>query len=211
MVYPDKSVQSARRTLWFRVTKAYLERLAGNEILLDDSTTKSELIRLIRTNCPAIAGEPLIEMLEYEELLDQIVKTPKEEAVPAEMLGLFSEEQWPQLLIEFQPSFHHVQMSFNTVEQYNKISSGEPGNEPTKQMSQWIIHNDGNSTIVRKITSQQSAIIDGLLAQKNLEQVGEQMGEGITLETLIIDWLNQGLIIDIGVPVPDDATYESTP
>ncbi|NKB76629.1 MAG: hypothetical protein GKR96_06160 [Gammaproteobacteria bacterium] len=195
----------------FTVTKSYISALAEPTLSMDCLSTETELLSHIMAMDSTKNRLALLEMLEYEKLLEAVSKIPVEDAVAVEMLQLFSDEQWPELLFEFQGSFRKTSMEFDTVRLHEKKDKRAFYVPSVPSPADWIVFNQTDCVMVRKITAEESLVIDAIQEGKNIGHISKLMVLEVDdqkLTKLIAGWLDEGLIIDVGVPMPDDSTYD---
>ena len=141
-----------------------------------------------------------------------------EEAVPAEMMQVFSDEQWPELLFEFQPSMYLQSANWNLVDFHAQVLAGHaPALCDFKQGQTyfWLIYRDNEGQLVRTMQQLEydamvlmqsgnsfASVAELLWPYENREQQHQRLTE------ILLVWLEQELVIDAGVPLPADAEFE---
>ena len=161
---------------------------------------------------------PLLRsMLEFESLLRSAQQDLFLEAVPEPMLELFDECQWPQLMLEFQPSLRLYSSQYDVVFLHQALSRGlEPDLPISGDKMHWIIFQVSDETRIRTASVEEMRAIELAKAAANLERLAASLapvGTGSrvneSMNSLLRGWMHEELIIDIGVPVPEGAEYES--
>ena len=159
----------------------------------------------------------LAEVLGFEILSVEASHAVDEESVPAEMLEFFSDEQWPELLVLFQPSVRRLKSRYELpaimtevcLEEF-KIENIKPQSSP----NQVLIFKTGNEVVSRYMSLEEASAFDDLLRGKNIETVS-QSNEAAkaskdplgVIVNFLIKWCQEGLVIDVGVPIPEGAEY----
>ena len=151
------------------------------------------------------------EMGRLEALVAEVVSIQAEEAVPKEMLDLFADEQWPELMIEFQPSLELVTFELNTVEQHQHRYLGKDRLPVEASGSTWVMVNGETELTFRKTGELEQAMMMLFRRGSDIDEVGTQLDLAESfLKQVIENWCDEGLVIDIGVPIPEDASYEAS-
>ena len=162
------------------------------------------------------------ELVKFEELISDSAKEREEESVPAEMMEMFSDEQWPALLFELQPSFRLFETHYDVIKLRNNLKrqskdSIEKGlliNSESENKKNIGIFRQQNEIVIWEINILEQKALKLLMARKPFNEVAEKLWSNDTVEishqnltTLLLSWLQLGLIIDVGVPIPDDAEF----
>jgi len=132
-----------------------------------------------------------------------IATVPVEEAVPAHMMELFSDQQWPLLIFQLQPSLRLI------------TTGADDSGGPTRR---WVIFGRDGEQLVRPAEEEDYRGLEQLGAGVSFDRVSRAlwpdcagMARHERLTALLLGWLEEGLIIDAGVPLPDDAEFETSP
>ncbi len=138
-----------------------------------------------------------------------------EEAVPADMMQVFSDEQWPELLFEFQPSLQLFTARRDIVRWSRRKDQGEKTPLPESGAeSAWVIFLRGDEQLVRPLGESEHEALK--LARSGMNFAGmaaalwpddETEAAHHRMTELLLRWLDEGLVIDAGVPLPADAEY----
>lgn len=156
-----------------------------------------------------------LELQQLEKLLKESMAAPLEEAVPANMMEVFSDEQWPQLLFEFQPSLRILAAHWDVVSYRQEIEAGRvPVALPPGQLRHWLIFRNDMEQLVRPLDALEHRALTCAIAGSNFAALADLMWPGLEVQqrqhrmtSLLLNWISEGLIIDAGVPLPDDAEY----
>ena len=150
----------------------------------------------------------MMEMVALTEVIHGLSDIEQEEGVPAEMLGLFEEKQWPALIVEFQPSMRIVELKFNTMEQHKNLAETGRGVMVEASPGHWLLYNKEGSLMIRQLRALDSQIITTLKGSADMSKVATEAAiHHDILKTKVIEWMNEALIIDIGVPIPENAEF----
>ncbi len=154
-------------------------------------------------------------MQELEKLLSGVKQGGYEEAVPEHMLQLFDEEQWPDLILEFQPSLATFSANCDVVSIHRANAHGvKPDTRLTLQTLHWVIFKDGDSVVIRKAEEIEMKAISLARTKMCLSRIASVLWPGCeliaqknSLNEMLQCWMREELIIDIGVPLPEDAEF----
>ena len=150
----------------------------------------------------------MMEMVLLTKVIDSLIGVKEEEGVPAEMLGLFEEQQWPQLIVEFQPCMRIIEFKFNTMKQHKNLAETGLGVAVEEAPGHWLLYNKDANLMIRRLNPMDNQIISELKGAADMSHVVQETGIAHdTLKTKLVEWMNEGLIIDIGVPIPEGAEY----
>ena len=140
-----------------------------------------------------------------------------EEAVPAEMMAVFSDEQWPELLFAFQPSLRLLSSEYDLIGFRQQLLKGEKPGVPQKQRRQDIlIYRDDEGLVMRAALAPENVALRLAVERNSFSVVAGRVWPELQDEEQqhkmteqVIAWLHGGLIIDVGVPIPEDAEFET--
>ena len=164
------------------------------------------------------AEHPLLRsMLEFESLLRSSQQDAYLEAVPEPMLELFDAHQWPELIVEFQPSLRLCVSRFDVVSLYQALSHGlKPDLPISGDRLHWIIFQVSDETRIRRASFEEVRTIDLAKSGVNLGRLvaslvtgGDRACGEETMNRLLRGWMHEELIVDVGVLVPEGAEYVS--
>ncbi len=151
-----------------------------------------------------------------EMILQQSADAVWEEAVPAEMMQMFSDEQWPNLLFQFQPSMWVFEIDFALIEFRQAVEKGIRPDLPQRQESRhWLVFCDQDGQLLRAMDQLEYQAIS--LANRGMEfaAIARELWPDIAAEQqqsqlteILLVWLGEGLVIDAGVALPEDAEFE---
>ncbi|MEM7194144.1 MAG: hypothetical protein AAF402_04280 [Pseudomonadota bacterium] len=167
------------------------------------------------------ADQPLLaDMYEFELRLDSSARSEWLEPVPSNMLGVFAEEQWPDLKIEFQPGLHVIQSRWDLITMRQALIA-EPTSAFLPEIGEagfWLVLPSRNETRIRSSSEEEISALRKFEAGERVSEIFETSDnetEEQTLEklnravVLISDWCDENIVVDIGVPVPENAKFES--
>ena len=151
-----------------------------------------------------------------EESLRFSSKTKIEEAVPAEMMEVFSDAQWPELLFEFQPSLRLFDCEYDLIDFRGRLGRGESPRIPEKQgIHNILVYRDQEGLAMRTVMEPEISALRMAMQGIQFSKIADSIWPRLEAELrchkmteLVIIWLNSGLIIDAGVPIPEGAKYE---
>jgi len=124
--------------------------------------------------------DALTEMFRFEKALWEIEQIPMEEAVPGDMLTLFSDRQWPELRFEFQPSLRFFELQFDTVRSHAQIAAGGPVALPARATSSTLlIFNDETEVRVRPIEELHRNAINHLKQGANFQSYRQFLSDRV--------------------------------
>ena len=165
-----------------------------------------------------VAGDNPIgaSILEFETVLQSTMQIMFEEAVPAEMMQMFSDQQWPELIFEFQPSLRILSSTVDLVQFRRQVEAGNQPELPhAGQINHWMVVRDQQGQLVKPLPEQQVMAIARLQERHNFDEVAALLWPQLDVESrhsnmtnMLLSWLQDGLIIDAGVPLPADAEFE---
>ena len=155
------------------------------------------------------------ELAAFEACLEHSRTAPLEEAVPAEMMQVFSDDQWPELLFEFQPSLQIFTARRDVVGWYRTRDRDAQSAPPERGKERaWLVFRQVDEQLIRPLEELERSALT--LAQSGVNFAGLALQLWPRLDTaaahhnmteLLLRWLDEGLVIDAGVPVPEDAEY----
>lgn len=160
-----------------------------------------------------------VEAEKFEALLQNSARMPQLEAVPPDMMELFTDQQWPQLVFQFQPSLRLFE-GVNDVVSLRQQAESSIRLDLTAQGEQyhWLVFCRQQEQLIRSARPREYQGLQRARAGENFGAVAtalwpeEKQGEGYRRMTdMLLEWLTEGLIIDAGVPLPADARFESEP
>lgn len=139
-----------------------------------------------------------------------------EEPVPAEMMEMFTDEQWPALLFELQPGARLIASQFDVAATHRHwLEHGELGIGEQQEMLHWIVYSDDEGQLIRQLDDREFTGLRMALEGKSFETMAcglwpelASPGAHHKMTEMVIGWLNDQLIIDAGVPLPEDAEFE---
>jgi hypothetical protein len=146
-----------------------------------------------------------------ESTLAASCAAPFEEAVPAEMMQVFSDDQWPLLLFEFQPSMRifSAHRDIVAVHRGDDVMEGDP---PAGALRHWLIFATDKEQLVRPLDAEEHRAITMARSRKDFATMAaalwpqrDEEGQLSAMTELLLRWLAEGLVIDAGVPLPEDA------
>ena len=151
------------------------------------------------------------EMGRLKAALEESLRSPQEESVPVEMMQVFSDDQWPELLVEFQPSLKVFSANHDVVTLHRE-GRGARDMPATSPRLHWLLFTRGDEQLVRPLDpteyqamemartgSSFSDMASALWPERETEQRHAAMTE------ILLGWVQEGLVIDVGVPIPDNA------
>lgn len=159
------------------------------------------------------------EAEKFEALLQDSARMPQLEAVPPDMMELFTDQQWPQLVFQFQPSLRLFEAS-NDVVRLRHQADSLARLDLTAQGEQyhWLVFCRQQEQLIRPVQPREYLGLQRVRAGQNFDAIAtalwpeEKQGEGYRRMTdMLLDWLTESLIIDAGVPLPADARFEKEP
>ena len=143
--------------------------------------------------------------------LDSSRESALEEAVPPEMMQVFSDEQWPALLFEFQPSLR-IFSACRDVVSLHRSGGAKKTTAKAGPVRHWLIFRRVDEQLVRPMDDTEyraialarsrccfSVIADSIWPELEVEVRHAKMTE------VLLRWLAEGLVIDAGVPLPEGA------
>lgn len=153
------------------------------------------------------------ELASFEACLAESLAAPVEEAVPAEMMQVFSDEQWPALRFEFQPSLRVFSARRDVVGWSREAHGSGPGRVPEAgDERRWLIFRRDAEQLVRPLAPAEREALGLALSGMDFATIAASLwpdGETGTnhhrLTEILLGWLAEGLVIDAGVPLPEDA------
>ena len=131
------------------------------------------------------------------------------------MLQLFDESQWPELLIEFQPSLRTFGSIYDVVSLHRALSAGKHPDIPNPQCKlDWIIFKTRDEVIIRRAKEEEIKAIDMAKVKTNLGQLGTALWPSDSsqdrqekMNRMLQAWMDEEIVVDIGVPLPLDAEF----
>lgn len=157
-------------------------------------------------------------MEDLKDLLSGVKKEASQEAVPIQMLELFEEDQWPELMIEFQPTLATFSAEFDVVSAH-QAAADVSGLDTTAsdQTLHWIIFKLDETIYIRKSDDMEAAAVAAAGAKLCLSKIASRLWPEDDLELqrarlheMLLNWMKEELVIDIGVPLPEDAEYDNS-
>ena len=156
-------------------------------------------------------ADAIDEMQRLGESIESMMARGSQESVPAEMLGLFTEARWPELIVEFQPSLMTMRTRFNSIELRQKMVVGidDDALVPKECPAFWIMFNRGQELLMRLSNESEVMVLNHLSKGQNIRSATsllpwERRDE---VNNYVTEWAGEGLIIDVGVPIPKDAIF----
>ena len=151
------------------------------------------------------------EMGRLKAALEESLRSPQEESVPVEMMQVFSDDQWPELLVECQPSLNVFSANHDVVTLHRE-GRGARDRPATSPRLHWLLFTRGDEQLVRPLDpteyqamemartgSSFSDMASALWPERETEQRHAAMTE------ILLGWVQEGLVIDVGVPIPEGA------
>ena len=172
------------------------------------------LIEIVSSQYP----HPLVaDILRFEIFSLAAARAESEESVPAEMLEFFSDEQWPELLVLFQPSVRRLDSSYDLPQMIAQVCNDDfdiANVEAGTRKNQILVFKKDREVVSRYMPDDEAAVFDGLLKGENVESVSSsnEMTKAANdpigvMVNFLIKWCQEGLVIDVGVPVPEGVEY----
>lgn len=131
-----------------------------------------------------------------------IAHVPPMEAVPPHMMELFTDQQWPDLVFQLQPSLRLV-----TV----------PGGGQQDDAG-WVVFRRADESLARPADSPEFQGLLLIASGASFDRVASALWPDSPVEARyerltahLLSWLEEGLIVDAGVPLPPDAEFETSP
>jgi hypothetical protein len=156
---------------------------------------------------------------QFEKLLANCTGAHLEEAVPAEMMQMFTDAQWSMLLFEFQPSLQLFSSDYDIPRLRQQIDNNLQTVVPEAgAVSHWLLFSDSDGILIRPASPLEHSALSLLKERRQFAQVAESLWPETgseeshqKLTELLLGWLDEGLIIDAGVPIPEGARFEQEP
>jgi len=160
--------------------------------------------------------ELYIDNLGFEKALKKCTGSALEEAVPAEMMQLFSDAQWNQLLFEFQPSMQIFSSEYDIPQLRQRIERGEmPAIPAAGELAHWLVFRDDKGELVRPLSPREYRCLTEACNGREFASIAAMVWPALDTESahrklteILLGWLNEGLVTDAGVPLPADAEFE---
>ena len=174
------------------------------------------LISALKDNPTPVSDVLISDTSHFLSLLDALAQSHLEEAVPEEMMSVFSDEQWPQLLFELQPGSTVFQSEYNIVAFHqNWMKSGELNLPKFGSPLYWLVSIDNEGVFIRKLNIAEYQALEMVINGSDFSSIGSALWPELAAEKqqqkmkeMLKVWLDEGLVIDVGVPIPLDAKFE---
>ncbi len=147
-----------------------------------------------------------------EEVLAASRAAPGEEPVPAEMMEVFSDEQWPDLLFEFQPSLQIFSACRDIVAVYR--GAVMDGDLPPGPPRHWLVFTRDDEQLLRPVGEREYRAFTMAKSRHDFATMAAALwperdteGQHSAMTEMLLGWLGEGLVIDAGVPLPADAEF----
>ena len=159
----------------------------------------------------------LHDVTHFLKVIDRAAKTPLEEAVPAEMMQMFTDEQWQDLLFEFQPGATLFSSCYDVATLHQGwMESGEvSAQQPAEEQHNWVIFSDKEGLLVKMLNPDEFEGLCLAADGKTFSEIAAAIWPELQTEEshkklteMVLAWLDDELVIDAGVPLPDDAEFE---
>ena len=161
-----------------------------------------------------------LALIGFEKAVATASMIPVEEAVPAEMMAMFSDEQWPELQFELQPSIGLYETCYDLIQLRCWFRSKGPLQPDSNLMQTVELHticvfHQEDEIVMHNLSEEERVGLQLISKRKNFgsaaKHIWPHLDQTWQLENMtnqVMTWLQLGLIIDAGVPIPEDAEYE---
>ncbi|MBX2869816.1 MAG: hypothetical protein KTR18_14145 [Acidiferrobacterales bacterium] len=175
------------------------------------------LLNALKSSDVPVEEEFLHDVTQFLAAIDRAANMPLEEAVPAEMMQVFTDDQWLDLLFEFQPGATIFSSGYDIATLHQGwMESGELlARQPVGDQYNWVIFSDTEGLVVKMLISEEFKALSLATNGKTFSEIAmfvwPELSEEASHEEmtrLVLAWLSDGLIIDAGVPLPEDARFE---
>jgi len=174
------------------------------------------LITALNDSQNPVEAKLLSDTQRFLSAIEMISQATVEEAVPAEMMQVFTDEQWTALLFELQPGTTLFSSDYDIAGLHqNWIETGalvlpEQGDE-----YQWLLFQDPEGMVVRLLSPEEYRALEMAVDGRSFSEMAAALWPALEnqeahhkMTEMILVWLEDGLIIDAGVPLPEDAEFE---
>jgi hypothetical protein len=179
-------------------------------------TDQGSICRYLERTGVAKESRLFQDSLQFEQLLANCTAARLEEAVPAEMMQMFTDAQWSMLLFEFQPSMQLFSSAYDIPQLGRQIENNrQPAVPGAGKGCRWIIFADSDGVLIRSASILEYAALGLCMERRQFAEVAETLWPEIEPEAshqklteVLLGWLDEGLVIDAGVPIPEGARFE---
>ena len=152
---------------------------------------------------------------QLEALIAELSRQAELEAVPAHMMEVFSDDQWPQLLFQLQPTVSVLRSDTDLVRRYREHTEAGLGDADRTDPYHWLIRVQGGETLIRDLTPLEFELVSAAMNGASFDQLSligwpatEEADRHHAMTEVLLGWLGEGLIVDAGVPLPEGAEFE---
>ena len=174
------------------------------------------LITALEELSPSVPEALMQDTRNFLSAVDAVAQSNLEEAVPAEMMQMFTDEQWAQLLFEFQPGATLFASDYDVASLHQSWMETKTLVLPeASDQSYWLIFADQEGMIVRMLIPQEYQGLEMAANGLSFSEIASELWSDLGVEKahhemteMLLGWIEDGIIIDAGVPLPDDAEFE---
>ncbi len=161
----------------------------------------------------------LTDVRHFLSAVESVSQAAMEEAVPAEMMQVFTDEQWSALLFEMQPGTTLFSSEYDIAGLHqNWIETGDLVLPHKSDQYHWLLFQDREGLIVRMLNLDEYRAIEMAIGGRSFSEIAAALWPELEAENahhkmteMLLVWLQDGLVIDAGVPLPADAEFEQEP
>jgi len=176
----------------------------------------SSLVSALDNSSVSVADEFVQEIKNFLTIIDAVAESKVEESVPAEMMQVFTDEQWMELIFEFQAGATLFSANYDVALLHqNWMETAELVAPESEGPFYWLIFKDQEGLIVKMLVPQEFQALDMAANGQSFSKMASSLWPDLVMEDaqhemteMLMVWLEDGLIIDAGVPLPEDAEYE---
>ncbi len=158
---------------------------------------------------PPFHDHPIIAELAYfERRLLNSFDAEEKSRFTTEELTQIPQHCWPSMQFRFHPSVQQFNCNWNTVETWQALKTEQAPPEAEKMHNTWLLwRNAERLTEFRSMDTQEAQLLTHALRGARAEALCEYLSEWFSEEdianqfiTLLVNWLNQGIIHTITYP-----------
>ena len=166
-----------------------------------------------------VEAQLLSDAQRFLSIIETISRTGLEESVPAEMMQMFTDEQWTELLFEMQSGTTLFRSDYDIAGLHQSwIETGTLVLPEQKGQYQWLLFQDHEGLIIRSLNLEEYRALEIAMSGGSFSEMVTVLWPDLETEKahhnmteMILIWLQDGLVIDAGVPLPEDAEFEQEP